>query len=339
MAAVQRISQPHRLVMSQPRLIRRETSGWERQQLPEELGDCYSERFVLDHDLAVVRSRYHPTRDLIEETVNPHDRHMLVITLGLQGQSGYKARNGDTLCFRGGFTTVTAFHGSQGERCYEAGATVSQLRLLVGENTLARYLGAERAGAVLGTGHIRQLAFRKTSGASSAHAGALLRYLNEPQRIAALDMHIHTLSLLSEQLKLLSPPEPAALQFSADDIEKLERVRDLMIEQIDQPLTIAYLCAVVGLNEFKLKEGFHYRFNTTPHRMLHEMRMRKAYVLLESGHQVAQVAYRVGYRYPNNFSAAFSTFFGQAPKSVFGAHRSKKNGSGGEAPEPEVRPR
>lgn len=328
MAAMQRITQPHRLAMSQARLIRREPSGWERQQLPEELGDCYSERFVLEKDLLLVRSRYHPIRDLIEETINPHDRPILVITLGLQGQSGYKARNGDSLSFCAGFTTVTAFHGSQGERCYQAGCTVSQLRLLVGENTLGRYLGAERARALLGTGHIRQLAFRKTSGASSAHAVALLRYLNDPQHIAALDMHIHSLSLLAEQLNLLSPATPASLQFSTQDIEKLDHVHDLMIEQIDQPLTIAYLCAAVGLNEFKLKEGFHYRFKTTPHRMLHEMRMRKAYVLLESGHQVAQVAYRVGYRYPNNFSVAFSAFFGQAPKSVFGAHRRKQDAEG-----------
>ncbi|MBU3057845.1 MULTISPECIES: helix-turn-helix domain-containing protein [Pseudomonadaceae] len=321
MAAFQRISQPYRLAMTQARVTRRETSGWERHQLPEELGECYSERFALDNDLMVVRSRYHPTHDLIEETINPHGRPMLVITFGLQGHSGYKGCNGDALCFRAGYTTVTTFQSSHGERCYDAGATVSQLRLLVGENTLRKYVGTERADGLLGSGNIRQLAFRKSSGASNAHAGALTRYLSDPQSAAPLDMHIHALSLLAEQLHLLSPPAPETLQFSPRDVEKLERARDLMIEKMDQPLTIPYLCAAVGLNEFKLKEGFHYRFNTTPHRMLHELRMRKAYALLESGCQVAQAAYQVGYRYPNNFSAAFSAFFGKAPKSVFGKRR------------------
>jgi len=76
-------------------------------------------------------------------------------------------------------------------------------------------------------------------------------------------------------------------------------------------LTLPYLCAAVGLNP---KAGMHYRFNSTPHRMLQETRMRKAYTLLESGCQVAQAAYQVGYKFPNNFSAAFTRFFGKTPK-------------------------
>ncbi|MDF3852258.1 helix-turn-helix domain-containing protein, partial [Achromobacter denitrificans] len=43
--------------------------------------------------------------------------------------------------------------------------------------------------------------------------------------------------------------------------------------------------------------------------------------LLETGCQVAQAAYRVGYRHPANFSAAFTRFHGRAPKSVFGKRR------------------
>nr|WP_269137351.1 AraC family transcriptional regulator [Pseudomonas sp. PGPR40] len=292
-----------------------------RQQLPEELGECYSERLCLDDDLMVVRSRYHPTRNLIEETVSPHNRHMLVITFGMQGDSGYKGADGSAVSFRAGYTTITSFQLSLGERCYEAGATVSQLRLLIGESMLRKYIGEQRTRQLLGNGNVRQLAFQKTSAASASHACALTRYLNQGVT-GTLDMHIHTLSLLSEQLKLLSPAASAeCLQFSAVDIEKLDRARDIMIEQMDQPLTIPYLCAAVGLNEFKLKEGLHYRFNSTPHRMLHEIRMRKAYTLLESGCQVAQAAYQVGYKFPNNFSAAFTRFFGKPPKTVFGKRR------------------
>ncbi|MNG39296.1 Helix-turn-helix domain protein [compost metagenome] len=55
--------------------------------------------------------------------------------------------------------------------------------------------------------------------------------------------------------------------------------------------------------------------------MLHEIRMRKAYTLLESGCQVAQAAYRVGYKFPGSFSTAFTRFFGKPPKSVFGKRR------------------
>ncbi|WP_210644758.1 MULTISPECIES: AraC family transcriptional regulator [unclassified Pseudomonas] len=321
MAALQKISQSYRVAPTHSRLISNDPCGWTRQQLPGELGECYSERYFVDNDLMVVRSRYRPTRNLIEETVSPHNRHMLVITFGMQGDSGYKGADGSAVSFRAGYTTITSFQLSLGERCYEAGTTVSQLRLLIGEGMLNRYIGEQRTRQLLGNGNVRQLAFQKTSATSASHATALARYLNQGAT-GALDMHIHTLCLLSEQLKLLSPPTCLQNpQFSASDIEKLDQARDIMIEQMDQPLTIPYLCAAVGLNEFKLKEGLHYRFNSTPHRMLHEIRMRKAYTLLESGCQVAQAAYKVGYKFPNNFSAAFTRFFGKSPKTVFGKRR------------------
>lgn len=321
MSVLKRISQSYRVASTHSRLVSTRACGWMRQQLPEELGECYSERLSFDDDLMVVRSRYRPTRNLIEETVNPHNRHMLVITFGMQGDSGYKGADGAAVSFKAGFTTITSFQLSLGERCYEAGATVSQLRLLIGESMLNKYIGEQRTRQLLGNGNVRQLAFQKTSAASASHASALTHYLNQGV-IGMLEMHIHTLSLLSEQLNLLSADtRPESLQFSANDIEKLDRARDIMIEQMDQPLTVTYLCAAVGLNEFKLKEGLHYRFNSTPHRMLHEIRMSKAYTLLESGCQVAQAAYQVGYKFPNNFSAAFTRFFGRPPKSVFGKRR------------------
>ena len=37
--------------------------------------------------------------------------------------------------------------------------------------------------------------------------------------------------------------------------------------------------------------------------------------------QAAQAAYQVGYKFPNNFSAAFTRLFGKPPKSVFGKRR------------------
>jgi len=67
------------------------------------------------------------------------------------------------------------------------------------------------------------------------------------------------------------------------DIARIERARGLMTTQLHQPLTLAYLATAVGINEHKLKERFHYLYNATPMALLLEMRMRKAYALLESG--------------------------------------------------------
>ena len=44
--------------------------------------------------------------------------------------------------------------------------------------------------------------------------------------------------------------------------------------------------------------------------------MQRAKLLLENGCQVAQAGWQTGYRHPANFSAAFSRYFGCAPKTV-----------------------
>lgn len=289
--------------------------GWEPLQPPDNSGSCHAERFAVDAGLAVVRSRYRPVRDLVEPSANPAGPRTLVLTFALEGESGYLGGDGASLQFRGGHTTVAAFHGSVGERRYRGGATVSQLRLLVDEPVLTRYLGAERTEALLPSRSVRSLDLRKTPAAARAHAAALGRHTGT-QPMDALGIQIHALSLLAGHLQALQPATGTPSRLAPRDIEKLERVRDVMREQMDRPLTIAYLCAAAGLSEFKLKQGFRHRFNASPHRMLLEMRMHRAHALLEGGCQVAQAGWQVGYAHPGNFSAAFKTFFGQAPKSL-----------------------
>lgn len=317
-AAYSRKAQPCRIAVTHPRRISRSVSGWVRQQLPEELGECYCEKFSLEHDLILIRHRYHPVLDLIEEASPVCDGDMLGITFGMQGNLVYQALGGPALFLRAGYTSVTVFQKALEQLSYTAGATVNQLRLLVGEKTLCRYVGLEHARRLLATGKLQQLLQRKTSSASSAHASALVRYLNHSDH-NALSIHIHALNLLAEQLAILVPggSRPSSTKLSLNNLQRVQRVRDLMMEHLDQPLTTSYLCSVAGLSESALKEGFHTLFKTTPHRMLLELRMHRAHALLESGSQVAQVAYMVGYRHPSNFSAAFAKFYGVSPKCVF----------------------
>ncbi|PMR76523.1 helix-turn-helix transcriptional regulator [Billgrantia endophytica] len=282
---------------------------------------CRSEYLALDDGLAVNWLRYHPTRELVEESRDPHGRPMLVLTFGLQGESCFVERQGERVAFRAGYTTITAFATSHGERRYPEGQVVAQLRLLIGEERLRQYAGEAQVAALMGSGTLRRLAFMSTFGSSQAHVRALAGYFRHDRH--KLNMQIHALSALSHALDGLLPrPTPTAMpKLNDEDIERLERARDILLARMDRPLTLAYLCAEVGMNEFSFKRGFRRLFGTTPQRLLHEYRMHHAHALLESGCQVAQTAYRVGYAYPGNFSAAFSRFFGRAPKSVFGKRR------------------
>lgn len=294
--------------------------GRSRQQLPASVGECFTERVALDSGLVVLRSRYRPAVDLVEESAPPPgNASTLVVTLGLSGESGYVAADGARLGFRAGHTTVSAFRQGAGERHFRAGSSVAQLRLLVDMPLLARYLGRAPDVGPLRPGSVRELGFGPSTAASCAHAAALVRQFDAPAP-DLLAMHIHALSLLAEQRSgVLGPPAaPAAGGLPPEDVLRLEQLRDLMHAQMDRPLSLASLCAAAGMGESRLKAAWQRLFGSSPLRTLTEIRMRRARTLLEAGGQVAQVAWQVGYAHPNNFSAAFTRFHGRTPKSVAG---------------------
>ena len=201
-------------------------------QLDPGLKECRADQRQVDQGLLLVHSDYRPRLALVEQSQHD-DAGGLVIAIGLEGASGDTTRDGGQLHFRGGPTTVTAFHHVSGERRFEAHQRAAQLRLLVGEEALAQQLRALR-------------------------------------------------------------PAPAP-RWSDADIARLERAYVLMQEQMAQDLTLDYLC---------------------PQRTLLALRMQRAKLLLENGCQVAQAGWQTGYRHPANFSAAFSRYFGCAPKTV-----------------------
>lgn len=312
-----------RLSQESPRLRSFQACGRVRVQLDEALGQCYYESLQLEQGLSIGRLHYHPLCTVIEDSSAPHEGHVLVVTVGLQGQSGFIGKDGCRVKFDAGHTTTTAFRAAAGERIYQAGATASQLRVIIEKQALCKYVGNDRAEQLLGSGRLQCLGSDPSSEAVRSHAAALVRYLQRGLIDPAnrLGLHIHALSLLSEQLALLAPQAIPCLPPGARQVECLERARRLMCEHLHQPLTVAYLAAAVGLNERAFKEGFRCLFHRTPARMLLELRMGKAMTLLESGQQVAQVAWQVGYQYPNNFTTAFTRYFGRTPKSAVGRKR------------------
>jgi AraC family transcriptional activator of pyochelin receptor len=315
------LTQTCRIGVSEPRARQQYDDGRVRFHLDSDLGNCYSEHLELEEGLVLGRLHYHPTRPIVEETHAPHGGQVMVMTIGMEGKSGYLGADASNIVFQAGHTTTTTFGSVTGVRKYEAGQTASQLRVVVHERLLSRYVGEQRAAQLLGSGRLHHLDFRASSAVAMAHASALVRYLQPSAQgqINRLDLQIHALSLLSEQVNLLAPvlaTAPGTL--TTQDIARLERARNLLCEQLHSPLTVEFIATTVGMNEHKLKQGFHTLFNTTPMAMLLELRMRKAYTLLESGQQVAQAAWQVGYKYANNFTVAFTRYYGRSPKSIFG---------------------
>ncbi|MEM0943833.1 MAG: AraC family transcriptional regulator, partial [Pseudomonadota bacterium] len=92
--------------------------------------------------------------------------------------------------------------------------------------------------------------------------------------------------------------------------------RELLIHDVQKPPTLAELAQQVGLNEYRLKQGFRQVFGTTVFGCLHHCRMQQAQHLLRNSNlTIAGVAAQVGYLSPEAFSTAFRRKFTVSPKA------------------------
>jgi AraC-like DNA-binding protein len=98
------------------------------------------------------------------------------------------------------------------------------------------------------------------------------------------------------------------------DREKVARARDILLQQIGEPITIKQLSRKVAMNECYLKKGFKEMFGTTIFEFYQDQRMQHAkYLLYEKGISVTEVASLLGYSSISHFSTAFKKHTGLKP--------------------------
>lgn len=102
-----------------------------------------------------------------------------------------------------------------------------------------------------------------------------------------------------------------------DEIARIYYAQEILVDNIENPPSLNALSRKVGLNEYKLKQGFRHIFHNTVFGYLHDYRMTRSRLLLESGTMnVTEVAQAVGYSNHSHFAAAFRKKFGVNP-SIF----------------------
>lgn len=100
-----------------------------------------------------------------------------------------------------------------------------------------------------------------------------------------------------------------------DNVKKIRLAKNILIERMTEPPTIPELAVEIGLNEYRLKEGFKNIYGTTVFKFLNDYRLDVARQLLDQGKvKVNEAAYHIGYHNPSHFIAAFKKKFGVTPK-------------------------
>lgn len=99
-----------------------------------------------------------------------------------------------------------------------------------------------------------------------------------------------------------------------DEVERIHHARELLLSNLQDPPSVADLARMVGMNDYKLRQGFHRQFGTTIFEQLRLQRLNQARSLLQNqGISVAEAAFRVGYSDMKHFYKAFKKHFNTTP--------------------------
>jgi AraC-like DNA-binding protein len=107
----------------------------------------------------------------------------------------------------------------------------------------------------------------------------------------------------------------AAQRLSAETRERVHYAREVLLQNLHEPLTLEQLARRSQLSESVLKQGFKQEFGMTVFDYLLDYRLNQARQLLEQRTmQVTEVMTAVGLKNRSYFAAAFRQKFGQNPK-------------------------
>jgi AraC-like DNA-binding protein len=99
------------------------------------------------------------------------------------------------------------------------------------------------------------------------------------------------------------------------DERLLEEIKSYMLDNLQNPITIAFLAKRFGTNKATLSKGFKKQFGIPIHQFLIDERMKRATELLLENIPIQDIAILVGYVDKCSFGKAFSIYFGKSPSA------------------------
>ena len=94
----------------------------------------------------------------------------------------------------------------------------------------------------------------------------------------------------------------------------LNHALNYLAENLNQTFDIDKLCKIACMSRSKFYQQFKLAFGLSPATYQQQLRLKKARQLLQSGQQVSQICYELGFTNPSHFSRLFKQTFGVPPK-------------------------
>jgi AraC-like DNA-binding protein len=132
----------------------------------------------------------------------------------------------------------------------------------------------------------------------------------------ALELIAHQLHQMSDARKA---PATHDHRLHPSDRKRTERVRDLLVDNLENPPGLGQLAREAGMSHPKLNRCFRQVYGMTVFAYLRTERLNRAREMLDHGLNVTETAYAVGYDSISYFSQAFKKQFGASPSSCAGS--------------------
>ena len=114
--------------------------------------------------------------------------------------------------------------------------------------------------------------------------------------------------------KISNYPSACNSVLSKTEIEQFYEAKDLLLSNMQRPMSLKQISKRFGLNTKKIKSGFKQLYQMTPFNLLLTTRMEKAKTMLTSSDvDIAAIADEIGYDNTQSFSKAFKKYFGYPP--------------------------
>lgn len=102
------------------------------------------------------------------------------------------------------------------------------------------------------------------------------------------------------------------------NLSRLNTVLQYIQENYTEPISNKELADIIHVSEYRFCHLFKESVGKSPLNYINEIRLKKAYYLLEQKEMtVGQVAYAVGFQDYNNFGRQFRSFYGFAPTKLW----------------------
>ncbi|KTR03552.1 hypothetical protein NS365_18360 [Aureimonas ureilytica] len=245
------------------------------------------------------------------------------VSIFLSGNGMLMLDGGQPLRVRAGSAVLFASRGhASGENAFSAGQNLLCVDFRYAADFLDRlgespFASARRRSAEASVPSDAILLGFRASPNLLRIAADVVRCPLSPGLARRLAMLARGIDVLSELTLLVEAPTATRLALPApSDRRRIGEARTILDEDYAGVWTISRLSQAVGLNQRKLKRGFHDLVGMPPHAYLKEQRLQAAYRMLETGWSVTETASRTGFSNLSHFAKAFRHRFGTVPSTV-----------------------